>query len=52
MQVIYNGMVQHRITVTSGPLRTARTAARAAGRSDLSDHITVYSDSTCKAHGT
>ena len=46
------GMVWHRITITSGPLRTARTAARAAGRSDLPDHITVYSDSTYKAHGT
>ena len=43
------GMVWYRITITSGPLRTARTAARAAGRSD---HITVYSDSTYKAHGT
>jgi hypothetical protein len=40
------GMVWYRITITSGPLRTARTAARAAGRSDLSDHSTVYSDST------
>ena len=38
--------------MASGPLRAARTAARAAGRSDLSDHITVYSDSTYKAHGT
>jgi hypothetical protein len=40
------------MTITSGPLRTARTAARAAGRSDLPDHITVYSDSTHKARGT
>ena len=39
------GMVWYRITITSGPLRAARTAARAAGRSDLPDHITVYSDS-------
>ncbi len=27
------GMVWYRITITSGPLRAARTAARAAGRS-------------------
>ena len=33
------GIVWYRITITSGPLRAARTAARAAGRSDLSDHI-------------
>ena len=47
------GMVWYRIIITSGPLRAARTAARAAGRSDLSDHITtVYSGSTDKAHGT
>ena len=47
------GMVWYRITITSGPLRAARTAARAAGRSDLSDHITtVYRGSTYKAHGT
>ena len=46
------GMAWHRVTITSGPLRAARTAARAAGRSELSDHITVYSDSTYKAHGT
>jgi hypothetical protein len=46
------GMVWYRVTITSGPLRAARTAARAAGRSDLSDHITVHSGSTYKAHGT
>jgi hypothetical protein len=46
------GMVWYRITITSGPLRTARTAARAAGRSDLSDQSTLYSESTYKAHGT
>jgi hypothetical protein len=46
------GMVWYRITITSGPLWTARTAARAAGRSDLLDHSAVYSDSTYKAHGT
>jgi hypothetical protein len=46
------GMVWHRVTITSGPLRAARTAARAAGRSDLSDHITVYSGSAHKARGT
>jgi hypothetical protein len=46
------GTVWYRITITSGPLRTARTAARAAGRLGLSDHSTVYSDSTYKAHGT
>jgi hypothetical protein len=40
------GMVWCRVTITSGPLRTARTAARAAGRSDLPDHSTIYSDST------
>jgi hypothetical protein len=45
------GMVRYRITITSGPLRTARTAARAAGRSDLSDHSTLYSDSTYKIQG-
>jgi hypothetical protein len=46
------GMVWCRVTMTSGPLRTARTAARAAGRSDLPDHSTACSDSTCKARGT
>ena len=42
----------------SGPLRTARTAARAADRSDhfgrshlATSLYTVHSDSTCKAHG-
>ena len=54
IQAIYDGMVYGIVpyTITSGPLRTARTAARAAGRTDLSDHSTVYSDSTYKAHGT
>jgi hypothetical protein len=46
------GMVWYRITISSGPLRTARTAARAAGRSGLSDQSTVYSGSTYKARGT
>jgi hypothetical protein len=46
------GMAWYRITITSRPLRTARTAARAAGRSDLPDHSVIYSDSTHKAHGT
>jgi hypothetical protein len=46
------GVVWCRITITSGPLRTARTAARAAGRSDLSDHSALCSNSTHKARGT
>jgi hypothetical protein len=49
---VWHGMAWHRVTTTSGPLRTARTAARAAGRSDLSDHSTACSDSAHKARGT
>jgi hypothetical protein len=55
-------MVQYGVApyaISSGPLRTARTIARAADRSDRSDHFgrllgysTVHSDSTYKAHGT
>jgi hypothetical protein len=46
------GVAWCRITITSGPLRAARTAARAAGRSDLSDHIHgAHQLLTCGAHG-
>jgi hypothetical protein len=44
-------------TISSGSLRTARTAARAAEtpgplRAVTFSYSTVYSDSTYKAHGT